>query len=150
MKWFSIVAVVALALSPYTSAEEEKHKDKSEPKYQVIMEVTDVKLEGTKVIASGTASSAGWKNARLEPFKEDADGIYRFKFEAQPPDGFVAQVLTPVGPVEYDFKKLPANLVKVVVEAAQNKKEVVYVGSGEDEKVQKEKASGEAVKKEAE
>lgn len=147
MKWFPIVTVVTLALSAYTSAEEaEKKKSEPEGKYQVIMEVTEVKLEGTKVTASGTASSAGWKNARLEPFKEDADGIYRFKFEAQPPDGISAQVLTPIGPVEYDFKKLPANLVKVVVEAAQNKKEVVHTGTAGTPDEKKEKTPGEAAK----
>jgi len=131
MKWFHIVlclAAVSGALAPAEEQEREQPKEGADQNWQVIYEVTEIALNGTKVTASGIAASHGWKNARLEPFKEDADGIYRFKFQAQPPEGAAAQALAPIGPVEYDFKKLPANLHKIVVEAAQNKKELLYTG----------------------
>lgn len=129
MKWFHIVLCLATVSGVLALAEEqEREKPKEGGNWQVIYEVTEIALNGTKVTASGTAASHGWNNARLEPFKEDADGIYRFKFQAQPPEGPSVQALAPIGPVEYDFKKLPANLHKIVVEAAQNKKEILYTG----------------------
>ena len=133
MKWFYTLLCLATLLSPLALAEEQKQEKAEKPKeeekgWEVILEVTEITLDGTKVRASGTANSHGWKNPRLEPFKEEADGIYRFKFQAQPPEGAAAQALAPIGPVEYDFKTLPANLHQVVVEAAQNKKEILYTG----------------------
>ena len=123
-----------LVLAEEQEQENPKEQDK---KWEVILEVTEVALNGTKVTASGTAASLGWKNPRLEPFKEDADGIYRFKFQAQPPEDPAGQALTPIGPVEYDFKNLPANLHKIVVEAAQNKKEILYTGGAGDSAAKK-------------
>src|SRR5688572_16787038 len=125
MKWSYAVLAPLLGLTVFAFAEEPEKKTKEleqdkGKKWELVSEVTEVTLEGTKVIASGTVNSAGWENPRLEPFKEDADGIYRFKFQAQRPEGPAAQVVTPIGRVEYDFKKLPANLHKVVVEAAGN------------------------------
>lgn len=130
MKWSLALLCLVTALGSLVLAEEQKQeKPKEEDKnWELIFEVTEIALNGTKVTASGTAASHGWKNARLEPFKEEADGIYRFKFQAQPPEGPAAQALAPIGPVEYDFKKLPANLHMIVVEAAQNKKEILYTG----------------------
>lgn len=51
------------------------------------------------ISALGTASSSGWRNARLIPhihIVPPADGIYNLDFEADPPGGISLPVLSPI------------------------------------------------------
>jgi hypothetical protein len=96
---------------------------------QLILEVTEIELSvlesfppQLQVTAFGTVPSAGWKNPQLIPYtyiQAPPDGIYDFDFVATPPQGVVAQVISPIR-VRTTF---PAEGVKGVrIHASSNNK----------------------------
>jgi hypothetical protein len=104
------------------------------PTPQKIAEVTDVKLAILKsnppqlsISAKGNVSSSGWTNPELTPFEyvqPPPDGIYDFTFQAVPPTGPAATVMTPVE-ATYTLNPIPNTLKGVRIHAAQNSKEAM-------------------------
>ena len=71
-----------------------------------VYQVSEVQLHILKsrppqldISADGTVRTSGWKNAELSPYvyvTPPEDGIQEFDFVAEPPDGVVSQVITPI------------------------------------------------------
>jgi hypothetical protein len=106
---------------------------------QKVFEVAEVELSilesfppKLRISAKGTVLTAGWTNPRLEPFifiQPPPDGIYEFDFVADPPDGFPAQVITPIEAV-YVWDNFPEGIKGVRVHASQNSKTALLHDSG--------------------
>lgn len=104
-----------------------------------VFEVSEVELAilesfppKLRIAARGTVPTAGWTNPRLEPFifiQPPPDGIYEFEFVADPPEGPVSQVITPVEAV-YVWENIPDGLKGVRVHAAQNSKTALLDDTG--------------------
>ena len=62
-----------------------------------VFEVHDIKITQESITASGTVTTGGWKDAELilRP-SSCVGGKCEFDFVAQPPDGPVAQVISPI------------------------------------------------------
>lgn len=94
-----------------------------------VFEVTDVQLSilesnprQIEVIASGNASTPGWKDAHLSPVHyvmPPADGIQDFSFLATPPEDIVPDVVTPIS-AKYRIEQEPEWLKGVRIHAATN------------------------------
>lgn len=94
-----------------------------------MLEVTDVQLSimdsnPRKIdgIASGNASTPGWKDAhlsRVHYVTPPADGIQDFNFLATPPAGIVSDVVTPIS-AKYRIEQEPHWLKGVRIHAATN------------------------------
>ncbi|MDH4276248.1 MAG: hypothetical protein OEW08_14540 [Gammaproteobacteria bacterium] len=101
---------------------------------RLISEVTEVSLAMLKtnppqlsITAKGNVSSAAWTKPQLKPFVYIAppqDGIYDFNFEAVPPQGPAAAVMSPVE-TTYTLNPMPDTLKGVRIHATQNKKEAM-------------------------
>lgn len=104
-----------------------------------VLEVTEVALAilesfppKLRITANGTVPTPGWTNPRLEPFifiQPPPDGIYEFDFVADPPEGIVPQVLTPID-ASYIWENFPEGVKGVRVHAAQNSKTALLDHSG--------------------
>lgn len=105
-----------------------------QPAAKLIAEITDVQLAVSEskplqltITAEGNTSSADWSNPELVPFVYVAppqDGIYDFDFNAVPPEGNSATVITPIK-ATYQLNPLPDTLKGVRIHAQQNSKEAI-------------------------
>lgn len=96
---------------------------------QQVLEVQNVELSilesnppQLRIVASGTVSTSGWKDAELIPYvyvQAPPDGIYDYDFVAVPPDGIVPQVITPIE-ANYTLENIPDNLKGVRIHASTN------------------------------
>jgi len=96
-----------------------------------ILEVTEVRLAILEsfplqlhISARGTVPTGGWSNPRLKPHvnvQAPPDGIYGFDFVADPPEGIVAQVVSPIEITDV-WENLPEDVKGVRIHAAQNTK----------------------------
>lgn len=99
-----------------------------------ILEVTEVKLAilesfppQLRISASGTVPTGGWSSPRLVPYiyiQPPPDGIFDFDFVADPPEGIVTQVISPIDAV-YVWKDFPERLRGVRIHASQNSKTIL-------------------------
>ncbi|MEP6606048.1 MAG: hypothetical protein ABJA60_08005, partial [Nitrosospira sp.] len=77
-----------------------------------------------RIVASGNVPTESWSDPRLVPYiyiQPPPDGIYDFDFVADPPEGVVAQVISPIDAV-YAWKSFPEGLKGVRIHASQNSK----------------------------
>jgi hypothetical protein len=96
---------------------------------QKILEVAEVKVISLRsfpptlqITATGTVPAAGWTNPRLVPYtyiQAPPDGIYDLDFVANPPNGIVAQVITPIEAL-YAWRNAPVGLKGIRVHASTN------------------------------
>jgi hypothetical protein len=88
-----------------------------------VFEVQDIGIsaEPPSLTASGTVNTAGWKNAELIKRPSSSPGKLEFDFVAQPPDGPVSQVITPIEAV-YRLSQEEQNNNHFIVYASQNEK----------------------------
>ena len=99
-----------------------------------IAEITDVQLALLKsnppqldIVAKGNVTSSGWTSPELVPYvyvMPPQDGIYDYDFQAIPPAGPAATVITPIE-ARYTLNPLPANLKGVRIHALQNNMEAM-------------------------
>ncbi|KPJ93033.1 MAG: hypothetical protein AMJ55_08860 [Gammaproteobacteria bacterium SG8_15] len=97
-------------------------------------EITDVQLTLSKsnppqldIAVKGNVTSSGWTKPELTPFvyvTPPQDGIYDYDFQAVPPAGPAATVITPIE-AGYSLNPLPDNLKGVRIHASQNKMEAM-------------------------
>jgi hypothetical protein len=103
---------------------------KQKPIYRVdtadyaVIKTNPTQLE---ITATGTTKAARWHNFELE-LRENTfvNGVYEFDFTGLLPVDPSPQVLTPTGNVTYTFKKIPADLNKIIIHAESNKIELKY------------------------
>ncbi|NJO93560.1 MAG: hypothetical protein HC820_02860 [Hydrococcus sp. RM1_1_31] len=86
-----------------------------------VFEVQDLGISQESLTASGTVNTAGWKDAELIPRPPSSGGKLEFDFVAQPPDGSVAQVITPIKAM-YRLSQEERNNNHFIVYASHNKK----------------------------
>ncbi len=94
-----------------------------------IREVVEIKLAvlesfppKLQITASGTVHTGGWSNPELTSFiniQSPSDGIYDFDFRADPPEGFAADVISPIH-ADYVWDNFPKKLKGVRVNTSQN------------------------------
>ena len=75
--------------------------------------------------AKGEVTTGGWSNGHLLPFvyiTPPVDGVYEFDFVADPPEGIVPQVITPIDAKPFIWKAFPEELKGVKVYASSNSK----------------------------
>ena len=130
---YKILAFIVLSIS-LISCNDGTQPPPPESSPQKIAEVTGVKLSVLEsdplqlnITAKGNVSSSGWTKPELVPFVYVAppqDGIYDFDFNAVPPSGPSATVITPIE-ATYRLSPLPDTLKGVRIHAAQNKKEAM-------------------------
>ena len=130
---FNLLAIIVLSVS-LTSCDDGTQPPPQESTHQKIPEVTDVQLSVLEsdplqlnITAKGNVSSSGWTKPELVPFVYVAppqDGIYDFDFNAVPPSGASATVITPIE-TTYRLSPLPDTLKGVRIYAVQNKKEAM-------------------------
>lgn len=88
-----------------------------------VLEVQDIGISQESLTASGTVNTAGWKDAELIPRPSPSGGKLEFDFVAQPPDGSVAQVISPIEAIyRLSLEELNYNHYKVC--ASGNDKEI--------------------------
>ena len=97
------------------------------------LEPAGAEASSIKVLASGITKYAGCKTPRLMPkFTEGSsanNGIYEFDFVADCEHANMdEEEHIPTGDVLYYFNHVPADLLKIVVYAEKNNKEIVYPG----------------------
>ena len=105
-----------------------------------IREVVEMKLAvlesfppKLQIAASGTVPTGGWSNPELTPFiniQAPPDGIYDFDFRADPPEGFAAEVISPIH-ADYVWDNFPKELKGVRVNASQNLQTALLDNSGQ-------------------
>jgi heat shock protein HslJ len=90
-----------------------------------VFEVQDIGIsaEPPSLTASGTVNTAGWKDAELIKRPSSSGGKLEFDFIAQPPDGIVAQVITPIEAI-YSLSQEEQGKNHFIVYASQNQKEI--------------------------
>ena len=90
-----------------------------------VFEVQDIGIsaEPPSLSASGTVTTMGWKDAELIKRPSSSDGKLEFDFVAQPPDGFVAEVITSIEAI-YRLSQEEQNHNHFIVYASQNQKEI--------------------------
>ncbi|MBW4506283.1 MAG: hypothetical protein KME64_07205 [Scytonematopsis contorta HA4267-MV1] len=90
-----------------------------------VFEVQDIGIsaEPPSLTASGTVTTGGWKDAELIKRPASSDGKLEFDFVAQPPDGSVIQVITPIEAI-YRLSQEEQNNNHFIVYASQNQKVV--------------------------
>lgn len=102
-----------------------------------ILEIAEVSLSVLKsfpsqlqIVASGIAPTSGWSNPQLVPhtyIQAPPDGIYDFDFVATPPQGIVAEVITPIR-VQYIWPIFPQELSGVRIHTSTNS-QVVWLNA---------------------
>ncbi|MBW4620751.1 MAG: hypothetical protein KME17_15525 [Cyanosarcina radialis HA8281-LM2] len=88
-----------------------------------VFEVQDIGVSSESLSASGTANTAGWKDAELIKRPSSDDGKLEFDFVAQSPDSPVPQVITPIEAI-YRLSQDDRNHNHFIVYASQNQKEI--------------------------
>ena len=88
-----------------------------------VFEVQDLGRSQESLTASGTVNTAGWKDAELIPRPSPSGGKLEFDFVAQPPDGSVAQVISPIEAI-YRLSSEELNYNHYKVYASGNDKEI--------------------------
>jgi hypothetical protein len=106
--------------------------DYQEP--EIILEIAEVNLFVLKsfpsqlqIVASGIAPTSGWSNPQLVPYtyvQAPLDGIYDFDFVATPPQGIVAEVITPIR-AQYIWPIFPQELIGVRIHTSTNSQVVL-------------------------
>lgn len=86
-----------------------------------VFEVRDIEIAQESLTASGTVNTTGWKDAELIPRLSSSGGKLEFDFVAQPPDGPVAPVITPIEAI-YRLSQEEQNNNHFIVYASQNEK----------------------------
>jgi hypothetical protein len=87
-----------------------------------------VKLNKVSILidASGTTTTTGWTNGRLEPVRyvqPPPDKIWEFNFFADPPAGGSGDAITPIKAQSYQWTNPPGDVLGIRVVAATNKME---------------------------
>ena len=88
-----------------------------------------------RIVASGNVPTESWSDLRLVPYiyiQPPPDGIYDFDFVADPPEGVVAQVISPIDAV-YAWKSFPEGLKGVRIHASQNSKTALLAMTESDQ-----------------
>jgi hypothetical protein len=105
-----------------------------------ILEVTGITLAVLEsfppkllITASGTVSTGGWSNPKLNPYiyiQAPPDGIYDFDFVADPPGGVATQVISTIEAV-YIRENLTPDVKGVRIHASQNSRTAMLDTSGQ-------------------
>jgi len=109
---------------------------------QKILEIVNVHISvlesfppQLRIVASGNVPTESWSSPRLVPYiyiQPPSDGIYDFDFVADPPEGVVAQVISPINAV-YIWKNFPEGLKGVRIHASQNSKTALLATTDPDQ-----------------
>ncbi len=87
--------------------------------------VNNIKITQKSITAYGTVNTSGWKDAELilRP-SSGVSGKLEFDFVAQPPDGLVAQVISPI---EATYKSEILNRNNLFIVYASHNKKVIFL-----------------------
>ncbi len=76
---------------------------RTENRHKLIYRVTDVQVRELRtspprlqITARGRTRTGGWSDPELRGPRPRANGVYEFRFVAQPPEGMSTQALTPI------------------------------------------------------